>query len=437
MSSSDFAISVRGLAKAYTIRHNATDHITLAELALDRLKHPLRRAEREQFWALHEMSFEVRQGEVLGLVGRNGAGKSTLLKVLSRITDPTRGEVHVRGRVGSLLEVGTGFHPELTGRENVYLNGSILGMQRREIDRQFDAIVAFAGVERFLDTPVKRYSSGMYVRLAFAVAAHLETEILLVDEVLAVGDAEFQKKCVGKMGELAEQGRTVLFVSHNVGLVSQMSERSIVLENGRVAYLGPTPDALSFYRSGTAGSTDEVYFASDADRWDLRLERELEIQSVSLAGSSAGVVPADADLEVELALVANTDVAGARVYVSVVAVDGVHACAGFTPPCLWFRKGDRRLVTVRLQTPRLAPGQYALDVATGYGDHFSGIHNFDGVANVHPFEVAPPVREDGSIGSSWNPLWGLTRLDPLQVLDIPKEERGDGKPSAVNHSRPS
>ena len=207
--SSDVAIRVEGLGKAYTIRHQQSDHVTLAQVALERAKHPFQRNQREQFWALEDVSFEVKQGEVLGVIGRNGAGKSTLLKLLTRITGPSdRAASTYGGGSGSLLEVGTGFHPELTGRENVYLNGSILGMNRKEIDRQFDAIVDFAGVEKFLDTPVKRYSSGMYVRLAFAVAAHLETEILLLDEVLAVGDGDFQAKCLGKVNDLARSGRT-------------------------------------------------------------------------------------------------------------------------------------------------------------------------------------------------------------------------------------
>ena len=216
------------------------------------LQAPLRRLRRSaprrsDFWALKDVSFEVPPGEVLGVVGRNGAGKSTLLKVLSRITEPTTGRVELRGRVGSLLEVGTGFHPELTGRENIYLNGAILGMKRREIARKFDEIVAFAEVEQFLDTPVKRYSSGMYMRLAFAVAAHLEPEILLVDEVLAVGDAEFQKKCLGKMGDVAGEGRTVLFVSHNMGAVQTVCRRALLLDHGRVKMIGPAEEVVAEY----------------------------------------------------------------------------------------------------------------------------------------------------------------------------------------------
>ena len=220
----DTAISVQDLAKSYTILHEERQ-TTLIHTAMARAKKPLQRPKKETFWALNGVSFDVKKGEVIGIIGRNGAGKSTLLKVLSRITEPTRGRAVLQGRVGSLLEVGTGFHPELTGRENVYLNGAILGMTRSEINRQFDAIVDFSGTEKFLDTPVKRYSSGMYVRLAFAVAAHLNPEILIVDEVLAVGDMDFQKKCLGKMKDVSGEGRTVLFVSHAMNSVLQLCSR--------------------------------------------------------------------------------------------------------------------------------------------------------------------------------------------------------------------
>jgi lipopolysaccharide transport system ATP-binding protein len=214
-------------------------------------------------WALDDVSFDVEEGRVLGIVGRNGAGKSTLLKVLSRVTEPTRGAVTVRGRVGSLLEVGTGFHPELTGRENIYMNGAVLGMRRAEIERKFDEIVAFSEVEKFIDTPVKRYSSGMYLRLAFAVAAHLEPEILVVDEVLAVGDAEFQKKCLGKMGDVAQQGRTVLFVSHNMSAILRLTQEAIVLKKGQLIKRAPTQEAVDFYLSSGQAETGERLWEPD------------------------------------------------------------------------------------------------------------------------------------------------------------------------------
>ena len=415
--SSDLAIRVDGLGKAYTIRHQQADHVTLAQTALERVKHPLRRNEREQFWALEDVNFEVRKGEVLGLIGRNGAGKSTLLKLLTRITAPTAGRIDLWGRVGSLLEVGTGFHPELTGRENTYLNGAILGMTRKEIDRQFDAIVDFAGVEKFLDTPVKRYSSGMYVRLAFAVAAHLETEILLLDEVLAVGDAEFQKKCLGKIDSLASEGRTVLFVSHNVSLVNELTHRGIVLKNGRVEFDGGTADAILLYRSTTAQSVGDVYVATDADRGGLRLGRELEIRAVAIPNSRAGLLPADADVDIEITLVANSNVENARVHIGVVTNDGVTACGGLTPHCLTFAEGEQRSIVFRLPTPNLAPGHYNLNISVGTGDEFSGVQHFDALVSVHSFEVAPPIRQDGATGSSWQQTWGLTRLPTLQVIE--------------------
>ena len=228
--------------------------------------------EIEEFWALKDVSFEINQGDAVGIIGRNGAGKSTLLKVLSRITEPTTGKITLNGRVASLLEVGTGFHPELTGRENIYLNGAILGMSRAEIKSKFDEIVDFSGVEKFLDTPVKRYSSGMYVRLAFSVAAHLEPEILVVDEVLAVGDAEFQKKCLGKMKDVTEKGgRTVLFVSHNMAAIKSLCNRAIVLENGKVTFTGNTSAAINYYLQGKTGNQHLKIFDKEYRREEFIL----------------------------------------------------------------------------------------------------------------------------------------------------------------------
>ncbi len=247
----DLAILVDDLGKQYRIGAPVVRYQTLRDTLGERFAAPWRRLHQSssdnKIWALRNVSFEVRGGQVLGVIGRNGAGKSTLLKVLSRVTEPTEGYAEIHGRVGSLLEVGTGFHPELTGRENIFLNGAILGMKRTEIEAKFDEIVSFAEVEQFIDTPVKRYSSGMYLRLAFAVAAHLEPEILVVDEVLAVGDAEFQRKCLGKMSDVAQQGRTVLFVSHNMSAILRLTEESLVLEKGRVVMRAPTGQAVDYY----------------------------------------------------------------------------------------------------------------------------------------------------------------------------------------------
>ncbi len=252
-AASDVAVSVRGLSKSYTIAKNAEQHSTMGEALMHKLKNPLARIEKDTFWALTDLDFDIKKGDVVGVVGRNGAGKSTLLKILSRITEPTRGKIDLYGRVGSLLEVGTGFHPELTGRENIFLNGAILGMKKSEISRQFDEIVEFSGVAKFLDTPVKRYSSGMYVRLAFAVAAHLNPEILIIDEVLAVGDAEFQKKCLGKMQDVASSGRTVLFVSHNMQSVSLLCTQGIFLKNGKLLYQGDIKKVIDLYLGEFSG----------------------------------------------------------------------------------------------------------------------------------------------------------------------------------------
>jgi lipopolysaccharide transport system ATP-binding protein len=255
-------IQIENISKRYRIRHERDHHgqyRTLRDTLAEMATMPLRRWQREtvaqsreDFWALKDVSFNIEQGEVIGIIGRNGAGKSTLLKILSRITKPTSGHAVVRGRLGTLLEVGTGFHPELTGRENIFLNGSILGMTRREIQKQFDAIVDFSGVEKFLDTPVKRYSSGMYVRLAFAVAAHLNPEILIIDEVLAVGDAEFQKKCLEKMKNVASSGRTILFVTHNMATMQALCTRGVVFNAGKVAAIGSVAECVDTYMEGNA-----------------------------------------------------------------------------------------------------------------------------------------------------------------------------------------
>jgi lipopolysaccharide transport system ATP-binding protein len=298
---SDTVISVENVSKRYLVGHQSAGRHSYTALrdvlarnarefgrkAVDMMKgrQVVEGDEVEEFWALKNVNFEVKQGEVLGIIGRNGAGKSTLLKILSRITEPTEGRIVLNGRVASLLEVGTGFHPELTGRENIFLNGAILGMTRREIRKKFDEIVEFAEVERFLDTPVKRYSSGMYVRLAFAVAAHLEPEILIIDEVLAVGDAEFQKKCLGKMSEVAGGGRTVLFVSHNMGAVRALCSRAIVMAKGQVIASGPAGHAIEAYlQASTSHPTDGAEW-----RWEESNapgNDDLKVASVALTRSN-------------------------------------------------------------------------------------------------------------------------------------------------------
>lgn len=270
---SDIAIKVENLSKSYLLGHNTAQterYTALRDVIAQNTKNLARKTrdmfqgkaivqgdEVEEFWALKDINFEIKQGDRVGIIGRNGAGKSTLLKILSRITEPSTGRIQINGRVASLLEVGTGFHPELSGRENIFLNGAVLGMSRREIQRKFDEIVNFAEVEKFLDTPVKRYSSGMYVRLAFAISAHLEPEILIVDEVLAVGDSSFQSKCLGKMNEVSKNGRTVLFVSHNISAIQTLCENAITLHSGRLVGLGPTEIEIANYLAEIAVSKSE------------------------------------------------------------------------------------------------------------------------------------------------------------------------------------
>ena len=282
------AIVTEGLSKRYRIGELHGTYGTLREsltAAARRLARRDHRDHTDEIWALRDVSFTMPEGQVLGVIGRNGAGKSTLLRVLTRITTPTSGRAEIRGRVGSLLEVGTGFHPELTGRENIFLNGSILGMKRREIQARFDAIVDFSGVEQFIDTPVKRYSSGMSVRLAFAVAAHLEPEVLLVDEVLAVGDAEFQRRCLGRMEDLSHSGRTIVFVSHQMQAVTQLCDRAILLQDGQVALDGPSGDVVAHYLQAVEGSSSERAWPDDETAPGDDLVRLLAVRAVDENGN--------------------------------------------------------------------------------------------------------------------------------------------------------
>lgn len=308
---SDTVIKVEGLGKSYRIGATVDRSPTLRDAIVDAAQWPIkmirgeRKPRKETIWALRDVSFEVKQGQVLGVIGRNGAGKSTLLKILSRITEPSEGYAEITGRVGSLLEVGTGFNPELTGRENIFLNGAILGMGRKEIVRKFDEIVDFSGVEKFIDTPVKRYSSGMYLRLAFSVAAHLEPEILVVDEVLAVGDADFQRKCLGKMGDVASQGRTVLFVSHNMSAVMSLTEETIVLERGQLVFRAPTQEAVEYYMSSGFAQTSERRWQADEIPDSAYPFKPLAVRIVDPRGhktdSVRSIEPLTIEMEYELA----------------------------------------------------------------------------------------------------------------------------------------
>ena len=318
------AIKTENLGKRYTIGTASARYGRLSESLWNAVRHPLRReGGTSTIWALKDVSIDISNGEVVGIIGRNGAGKTTLLKILSGITEPTAGRARLRGRVGSLLEVGAGFHPELTGRENIFLNGAILGMPAAEIRRKFDEIAAFAEVEEFLDTPVKRYSSGMYVRLAFAVAAHLETEVLIVDEVLAVGDIAFQKKCMGKMGDAATTGRTILFVSHNMGAIRALCSRAVLLEGGQVAFDGDASDAITEYLGKTDEAGGRIFWTRDDSAAPATEEVALRgIQLLAPHGKPQGTHEADKPIDVEIYYEVLRPLRGARVVIALLTPEG-------------------------------------------------------------------------------------------------------------------
>jgi lipopolysaccharide transport system ATP-binding protein len=359
-------IEIKSVSKRYSITSaRASEYKRLSESIANIFTHPFKtvkgmKTKKETFLALNDVSFTVDRGQAIGIIGRNGAGKSTLLKILSRVTYPTEGEVILRGRVGSLLEVGTGFHPELSGRENIYLNGAILGMKRKEIDHNFDDIVKFAEIEQFLDTPVKRYSSGMYVRLAFAVAAHLQPEILLVDEVLAVGDAQFQKKCLGKMKDVSEGGRTVLFVSHNMKMIEALCEKAYLLDAGKLVKEGPASEITKAY-SELGGAKGEIYHV---------LTPELKWLGVSNRDSLENLTP-DEDIELVLSFEA-----GGRpingLYVDCELWNEkdqmiIHAKAKLVSQGFNVDSRERFDIVYRIVSPKLAPGRYYMTVYCNSG----------------------------------------------------------------------
>ncbi|PQP35846.1 ABC transporter ATP-binding protein [Desulfobacteraceae bacterium SEEP-SAG9] len=405
---SDTIIRVENLGKKYLIKHQQQGNYTaLRDVITDKVKSLGKKiispwnhkrsstySTTEEFWALKDISFKVKQGEVIGIIGRNGAGKSTLLKIISRITEPTKGRIRINGRVASLLEVGTGFHPELTGRENIFLNGAILGMGKAEIKRKFDEIVTFAEVEKFLDTPVKRYSSGMYVRLAFAVAAHLEPEILVVDEVLAVGDASFQKKCLGKMHEVAGEGQTVIFVSHNMGAVQQLCTRAILIDGGKIIKDSNVSESVAIYLSTaikqSGGNHNLLKFPrKDASYSNIKLKKCLVLDSnnnetyaVKYSESFSIIIEAISAAKYEnLTFVVCVDsINGVRVFSSLSSDSDI--LFSVSPQCTI-------KTTATISDIWLTPGVYNISLAIR-----SGKISLDTLMNVITFEVLSQVYND-------------------------------------------
>lgn len=402
----DVAVQVENLSKRYEIGSAKRRHDTLRDLISYGVKETFSRngrsrQQRNFVWAINDVSFEIKQGDVVGIIGRNGAGKSTLLKILSRITAPTSGYAEIHGRVGSLLEVGTGFHQELTGRENIYLNGAILGMKKAEIDRNFDAIVAFAETEKFLDTPVKHYSSGMYVRLAFAVAAHLDPEILIVDEVLAVGDTQFQKKCLGKMQDISKsQGRTVLFVSHNMDAVQRLCSKCLMFEEGRLVASGDTAATVSRYLSSHSAKAapNEWIDVSRCRRTGSGEVRFVEVRYSSLSQAVDDQPYSTGPLEFLLAIESDATRSVGSLAITLYSPVGtklVNADTVLLGRTLTLRKG-LNLVKLRIEKLHLNPGLYAagLWLANPIGSRSTG-GEYDHIESAFEIEVVPRAGGSG------------------------------------------
>jgi lipopolysaccharide transport system ATP-binding protein len=394
---SEIAIIAHEVSKRYVIGERQS-YKSLRESLMKLVTAPLRtrfQKSRDSIWALRDVSFEIHRGEVIGIIGRNGAGKSTLLKVLSRITEPTCGEIRVRGRLASLLEVGTGFHPELTGRENIFLSGAVLGMTRSESERRFDQIVAFAEVDQFLDTPVKRYSSGMYLRLAFSVAAHLDPEILVLDEVLAVGDAAFQKKCLGRMENVAGEGRTVLFVSHNLAAVRSMCTRVFVIEGGELVFEGSVGDGIEYYLSSTLPESQSTLDTTEMSRPTSQLGRELQITAVRIPDLERGHLSTHKPMTVEFEFTCRENVEDVVFGFSIYSVEGpriLQALSTHQHPAFSGLEAGRYTISATLVSNPLLPGLYVLDI--GARNAHKGL---DWLKDLIVFQVV----DEREISSTW------------------------------------
>lgn len=423
---SEIAIRAESLGKQFRLAGPREVYYTLRDTLAQAVMSPFRRVRKllqgqplstsgsdQAFWALRDVDFEVKSGDVVGVIGHNGAGKSTLLKVLSRITAPTTGSVDIHGRIGSLLEVGTGFHGELSGRENLYLNGAILGMKRGEIDRKFDEIVAFAGVERFIDTPAKHYSTGMYLRLAFAVAAHLEPEILLVDEVLAVGDASFQKKCIGKMSDVASEGRTILLVSHNMTAIRQLTNTCMLLDQGGLAAYGPTEEVVNRYLSLVSERSNGVYHVEHRPRRYSGLRREVELLTMEFEDPDTRTFPAEAEIPIHLTVRGNVAVESFGFMLTICRWDNTPVGYLFDRPVHRLAQNEIARYRLVLRDLNLAQGKYHCIVQTGEGSPLDSMREFDYVHDVLHFEIM--ATEVDGVLARWYPSWGAVKFKPPQV----------------------
>ena len=414
-----------GLVSTRTLSHDLnrwwTVHVRGKEdpyLKIGSVNDRTKAADSEYVWALRDIDFKVEEGDVVGIIGRNGAGKSTLLKLLSRVTGPTTGIIRARGRIGSLLEVGTGFHPEMTGRENIYMNGAILGMTRREITRKLDEIVDFSGCERYLDTPVKRYSSGMMVRLGFAVAAHLDPEILVVDEVLAVGDAEFQKKALGKMHDVSRgEGRTVLFVSHNMASIRSLCRKGVVLDNGELVFQGEVNDAVDFYTENLSVRHGEVKYLVTDNMRDLN--RSMDVKFISLEHVKGSTVYAsDEDIVLKVRVVSDRVVKDCRINCTIFSAEGTALCNNSSSDFFDIGKGETKDVEYTIVNPGLVAGSYSVSFSVGTGNMTTGETNFDVLQHAMTFEIDRPFAGKEEFYAKWDRFgWGNIYLkSKLRVL---------------------
>ncbi len=400
----DIALNIEKLSKSYRIGSRLDHHQTLRDRIANIFKNPFQGrnasgTDENWIWALKDFSCEIKQGEVVGIIGRNGAGKSTLLKIISRITEPTQGRVRVWGRVGSLLEVGTGFHPELTGRENIYLNAAILGMKKREIEQKFDEIVAFSEIGKFLDTPVKHYSSGMYVRLAFAVAAHLDPEILLVDEVLAVGDVLFQKKCLGRMGNVAKEGRTVLFVSHNLEAVLALCHKGIYLNGGQLAASGDIQSVVDHYLKDTLSErTSQINVSNHARDIGLAASPFQILELKFLTDNKDLIYKIGERLQLEMTYELKSPVDGLRIGLAINTLLNQRLSTFHTPLEESMINVGKNKILLQVDTSQLKPGTYMIDVGARSGkkayDHLIGVGSFE----ISPLTYGGEPHDDDNAG---------------------------------------
>ena len=415
MSENQTALKIENIKKKYVIKHvtkKPDDKKERAKLALYNITHPKQANQKEDFWALNGVNFEVKQGEKVGIIGKNGAGKSTLLKVISRITEPTDGRIEFYGKISSMLEVGTGFNRELTGRENIYLNGAILGMTKAEIDEKFDAILEFSEVGKFIDTPVKRYSSGMFVRLAFAVASHLEPDILLVDEVLAVGDTRFQKKCIQKMRSIADSGKTILFVSHQMNTIRQLCDRVIVLKEGKVIYDGEVEGGIRLYNSEAYMEKRNHYEYKDLARLPGYTLDKAEILSLDILHNESCIYAADESIDFKLKLKTKVpDIGDLSFRMLIWQADETPIETAFTKTFANINDVGEYEVEATIRNHNLAPGLYKLTLILSGGNSSSNSENLDYIYPAFVFEV---LNADGT-SRTWSRSWGWVHFDDVDL----------------------